>query len=103
MRLDILRDMLDRADKEHPVTRQEICHTFLVSDRKARNMIEELREQGIRVCGTSQAEGYWIAKTQKEYEAFRRDYTAKARTILRRAGNMDAETDERQVGMDELL
>ena len=103
MRLDILKDMLDRSDKEHPVTRGDICKTFHVGDRTARRMIEELREQGVRVCGVNDTEGYWICKTQQEYERFRRDYTAKARTIYRRTKNMDAHTDERQVDIFDLL
>lgn len=103
MRLEVLKEMLDKADRYHPVTREDICKTFHVGDRTARKMIEELREQGIRVYGVNDTEGYWLCKTQQEYERFRRDYTAKARTIYRRTKNMDAQTDERQVGMDELL
>ena len=103
MRLDILKDMLDRADKEHPVTRGDICKTFRVGDRTARRMIEELREQGVRVYGVNDTEGYWLCKTQQEYERFRRDYTEKARTIYRRTKNMDAQTDERQVDIFDLL
>lgn len=103
MRLEVLKNMLDKADRNHPVTREMICRTFLVGDRTARKMIEELRERGVRVYGVNDSEGYWLCKTQQEYERFRRDYTAKARTIYRRTKNMDAQTDERQVDIFELL
>lgn len=103
MRNEILKIMLDKASKKNPVTRKEICDTFYIGDRKARRMIEELREQGVRVCGLNTTEGYWIAKTQDEYEQFRRDYAAKAATIFRRVRNMDNQTDEGQVSINELL
>lgn len=103
MREDVLKNMLDNASRDHPVTREEITRTFRVSDRTARKMIEDLREKGVRVCGMNTDKGYWIAKTQKEYEVFRREYVSKATTIFRRAVNMDMQTDERQVNMYELL
>ena len=103
MREEVLKEMLDNASRDHPVTRDKIMSTFLVSDRTARKMIEALREKGVRVCGMNTDKGYWIAKTQKEYEAFRREYVSKAATIFRRAANMDNQTDEGQVSMYELL
>ena len=103
MRDEILKKMLAEASQDKPVTRETIMHTYRVSDRSARKMIEDLREQGVRVCGQNTDKGYWIAKTQEEYERFRRDYVAKATTIFRRARNMDEETDKRQVSMFELL
>ena len=103
MREELLKEMLDKADKDHPITRDEIISRFHVSDRRARKMIEELREKGIRVCGLNTTEGYWIAKTQAEYERFRRDYVSKATTIFRRATNMDNQTNEGQVSILELL
>lgn len=94
MREEILKTMLEKADKEHPVTRQEICKTFHVSDRVARRMVEDLREKGVGVCGTSEQEGYWVAKTQEELERFLRDYTSKASTIFRRANKMRSQGGE---------
>lgn len=103
MREELLKDMLDKASKDNPVTREDIMSTFCVSDRTARKMIETLREKGVRVCGQNMDRGYWIAKSQKEYEVFRRDYVSKAVTIFRRAKNMDNQTDEGQVSILELL
>lgn len=103
MREDTLKIMLDKASKKKPVTRDEIRIKFMVSDRVGRKLIENLRDKGIRVCGQSDGDGYWIAKTQAEYERFRMDYVSRATTILRRANNMDNQTDEGQVSMIELL
>lgn len=103
MRLEVLKDMLKRASKDKPVTREEIRTTFLVSDRAARAMVEALREQGVRVCGQNDIDGYWIAKTEEEYQRFRRDYMSKAATIFRRVNNMDNQSDEGQVNIFDLL
>ena len=101
--LEKLRQRLENATEERPVTRASIMIQFRITDRRARKMIEDLRDQGVRVCGLSKESGYWIAKTQSEYERFRRDYVSKATTILRRTKNMDERTDKRQVSMSELL
>lgn len=103
MKLEILKAMLEEASKDKPVTRERIKNTFLVTDRTARSMIEELREQGVRVCGQNDIDGYWIAKTQEEYERFRRDYMSKAATIFRRVQSMDNQTNEGQVNIFDLL
>lgn len=87
-----LLEMLDRATKYKPVTRNDIITTFGISDRQARRMVEDLREKGHRVCGSSDNYGYWLAKSDNEYLAFRREYVSKATTIMRRAGKMDAST-----------
>lgn len=103
MREELLKLMLHQADKEHPVTREQISRQFCVGDRTARKMIEALREQGVRVCGLNEQEGCWIAKTQEEYERFRRDYASKAATIFRRMKNMDNQSEEGQVTFLDLL
>lgn len=87
-----LLEMLDRATKYKPVTRNDIITTFGISDRQARRMVEDLREKGHRVCGTANGYGYYIAKSERDYLAFRREYVSKATTIMRRAGKMDAST-----------
>lgn len=98
-----LKDMLNKASIENPVSRNEICKTFHISDRVARKMVEYLRDKGVRVCGRNDINGYWIAKTEEEYRAFRREYMSKAATIFRRVSNMDNQTDQRQVNLFELL
>ena len=96
MRDEILKQMLAEASQDKPVTRETIMHTFRISDLSARKMIEDLREQGVRVCGQNTDKGYWIAKTQEEYERFRRDYVAKATTLFRRARKIDEENGKKE-------
>lgn len=80
--------MLEHASRDEPVTRQDIRTTFHVTDRVARKMVEQLRDNGYPVIGISSREGYWMARSEKELQVFMRDYTAKARTIDRRANGM---------------
>lgn len=99
----VLVNMLDNATKEHPVTREDIMRTFSVCDRTGRGMIEDLREKGVRVNGTSKDKGYWLIRTQKELECFLRDYLSKSNTMRRRAENMKNQGEDRQVNLFELL
>lgn len=80
--------MLENASREKPVTRKAIRAAFHVGDRGARKMVEELRDAGYPVVGISSSEGYWIARTEEELKWFMRNYTARARTIQRRALRM---------------
>lgn len=80
--------MLGKASRDRPLTRQEIMSEFHVVDRVARGYIEELRDMGYPVCGTSEQQGYWLAQTHEELMSFLKNYTKKARTIQRRAINM---------------
>lgn len=99
----VLLNMLDNATREHPVTREDIMRTFSVCDRTGRDMIDKLRDKGVRVNGTSKDRGYWLIKTQKELDCFLRDYLAKVETMKRRAENMKHQGEERQVNLFELL
>lgn len=86
--MNALLAMLEQASRDKPVTRERIRGTFKVPDRTAREMIERLRDSGVPVVGTSDARGYWIAKTEEEMQMFLRNYTAKAKTIQKRAEKM---------------
>jgi Mn-dependent DtxR family transcriptional regulator len=86
--MNVLLHMLEQASRDEPVTREDIRRTFRVPDRSAREMIERLRDNGYPVIGTSDTKGYWIAGSDAEMEMFIRNYTAKARTIQKRAEKM---------------
>ena len=77
----------------NPITRSILRQLLDVSDREARRAIEELREHGYRVISSSRTQGYWLAKSENDYKAFRAEYAAKAETYLRRLRAMDAHTE----------
>lgn len=83
-----LLNMLSSACRDRPVTREDIRGRFRISDRTARGLIEDLRDDGYPVIGTSDSKGYWIARSDAELNAFMRNYTAKAVTIQKRAYKM---------------
>ena len=88
MEKEALMRMLENASRDRPVTRLRIRAAFRVGDRGARRLVEELRDAGYPVVGTSDHKGYWIAGSEEELKLFMRNYTAKARTIQRRALRM---------------
>ena len=95
----VLLDMLDKASKANPVTRERMKNTFYVGDRTCRDMITNIRKQGHRVVTDSKNGGYWIAKSESEYRKFRPHYVAYAEDIFDTAEKMD---NEGQVSMFEL-
>lgn len=86
---DYILSLLKSGSKEKPISRFEIRLKTKLKDRVIRNYIGALRDEGHRVIGTSDENGYWIARTEEEYKEFRRNYTSKAATIMRRANAMD--------------
>src|SRR3989304_5961364 len=52
------------------------------SDRQVRKAIENLREQGVLICNLLDGEGYFMADTLEEYQAFRAQYGSYAFTML---------------------
>lgn len=52
-------------------------------DTDLRLAIQELREQGVMICGSKKGDGYFIANTLQEYETWRNNYTAPAFTVLK--------------------
>ena len=59
------------------------------SDRQMRVGIENLRNKGVRICNAVDGDGYFIAKTDEEYQQFRLKYGAYARSIFRTIKAMD--------------
>ena len=65
------------------------------SDRQVRKAIENLREQGVLICNLLDGEGYFMANTLEEYQAFRAQYGSYAFTMLEKIKAMDRAADER--------
>ncbi len=84
----VLVEMLQKATREHPVTRQVLRQTF-GNDRKCRDMITNIRNNGYRVVTNFSTGGYWIAKTEKEYQDFRPKYISYSDKIQFTTDRMD--------------
>lgn len=84
----VLVEMLQKATREHPVTRQVLRQTF-GNDRKCRDMITNIRNNGYRVVTNFSTGRYWIAKTEKEYQDFRPKYISYSDKIQFTTDRMD--------------
>lgn len=62
---------------EEPVTRVSLCFFIQQSDRENRADIADMRKKGIRICSSSHAKGYWLAKGQEDYQTLRNEYIAR--------------------------
>ena len=89
----IVLGALKESSKDHPLTRARLKELTNMKDRHARDVIGKLRDKGYRIVGSSGSKGYWIAETESEYTAFRREYQTKAMTYLERIKAMDAWTE----------
>ena len=101
-KLETLLSTVERATKEEPVTRHDLSWILGCRDREVRDYIDDLRDKGYRICmKTVDGGGYWLAKTDSEYAAFRKQYLAYPRTAERRARAMDRGPIEGQVMIGE--
>ena len=87
------------ATKEHPATREHMEYATGYPDRRNRKIIEELRKEGVKICSTSHQGGYWVARTESEYKAFRTEYLSGAYKRLETVKAMD-EFIEEQIEME---
>ena len=82
-----------RASSENPVTRSDLKDITSLTDRKARLVIEGLRDKGYRIVSNLNGiRGYWYG-TPAEYRAWIRQYQSYADTIYRRKAAMDRRTE----------
>ncbi len=86
-------ETLQERSKENPLTRTELRQITKTKDRTSRTLIENLRSQGFRVCSSANAKGYWMAESEEDYKAFRREYGSKSSTIQKNIKAMDAYTE----------
>ena len=99
----IIYNTIAAASKDQPAGREILTAKTGLGERAVRGVIEDLREQGVRVCGLSKGKGYWIAANENEYQAFRADYISKAKTIFRRTHAMDGTELDGQVSIYDAL
>ncbi len=81
---------LKLATKENPANRFVLAGDYGLTERQVRLDISDLRKSGYRVCSDSSNHGYWIAKTDKEYQRFRAEYISRATKIFDTVKAMDS-------------
>lgn len=80
---------LRKASQKNPVSRYELRDLTGLSDRNVREAIGDLRDKGFRIVGSAGTKGYYIARSEKQYAAFRAEYLKKAKTYMDRVEKMD--------------
>lgn len=80
---------LRMTDSTKRVSR-EAAASIAGSDRQARRLIQELRNEGYRICSDSDSPGYYMAQTEADYLRFRKGQTHRAYELLRTVRAMDA-------------
>ena len=88
---------LTKATKENPANRFVLAGDYGLTERQVRLDISDLRKSGYRICSDSSGHGYWLAKTDKEYQRFRAEYISRAVKIFETVSKMDM-TTEGQIG-----
>lgn len=84
---------LSRATKDKPLYRFDFAEKVGTTERRVRQQIEELRNQGFRVCSYSDGKGYWMAKNEKEYLRLRAEYKARIIKMWGTLAAMDSNID----------
>ena len=79
---------LQRTDSMHRMSRQAAA-AIAGSDRLARLMIQELRNEGHRICSDSGKAGYYMAQVEADYMKLRKEMTHRAYELLRTVRAMD--------------
>lgn len=100
----ILLERLFKTDAKHRLNRDELAGLF-GNDRNGRELIEEVQRHGWWVI-SGYGKGYWLARTNDEYQAWRRRELKRAESILSKIRIMDRgviKDDDRQLRMDDYI
>ena len=87
---------------EDPVTRSDLKYWSGLTDREARQAIEDLRSRGYWIVNGIGGKGYYITFDRTELERWLRTYTARAVVISKNARAMRSRMPE-QVGIGEVI
>ena len=90
---EIVLEACVRASQKNPITRSDLKDLTGLTDRKAREVVESLRDKGYRIVSNlGGVRGYWYG-TPEEYKQWLRQYLSYANTIYRRKAAMDRRTE----------
>lgn len=88
---------LTKATKDNPLYRFDFAEKVNMTERTIRTQIEELRNQGVRICSYSDGKGYWVAKSDKEFRRLQAEYTSRiakmAQTLRAMETNIDGQME----------
>lgn len=93
LRSDLQNSVLEAlvySSKEQPVSRETLKVWTKSSDRQNRMAIRQLRKMGFRIASSGRRNGYYLCKSNDEYQEIRSEYISKAMDMLETVRRMDA-------------
>lgn len=93
LRSDLQNSVLEAlvySSKEQPVSRETLKVWTKAGDRENRRAIRELRKMGFRIASSGRRNGYYLCKSNDEYQEIRSEYISKAMDMLETVCRMDA-------------
>lgn len=86
---DSILEALTYTSYDQPISRDSLKVWTKRDDRQNRDAITALRKQGYRIGSFSGGKGYWMCKTEEEYQIVRNMYLSKVRDMLETVAAMD--------------
>lgn len=84
---------LEYSSFSQPVSRDSLRVWTKCNDRQNRDAITDLRKMGYRIGSYSGGKGYWMCRSDEEYQLVRNMYLSKARDMLETVSAMDRHID----------
>lgn len=84
---------LEYSSFSQPISRDSLRVWTKCSDRQTRDAIMDLRKMGYRIGAYSGGKGYWMCRSDAEYQLVRNMYLSKARDMLETVSAMDRNID----------
>lgn len=103
---DVVLKIISKRNAENPVNQFDLAelvnrHGFQLSERSIRQLISELRKDGVLILSVSrEGGGYWLAQSREEYMEFRHvKFNAQILDMLETLKTMDSAADKQFNGL----
>jgi len=96
----VLSEIILEGSKAFPVERKYLVFRTGYSDRAVRMAINDLRNDGIRICSNSHRSGYWIAEDDQDYRSFKADLISRIEEMSKMIRAMDRNLPGQIGGLD---
>jgi hypothetical protein len=106
LKRSVLRVISQRRGRENAINRENLAKamesagfgkglTLSTFDRKIRNTITDLRKEGALICSSSGEAGYFMARSQEEYDTFAAtEYRSKIKDMAATLQAMDQAAEQ---------
>lgn len=103
---DVILKIISKRTAQDPINQFELTevlnrHGFQMSERQARQLISDMRKEGVLILSVSkEGGGYWLAQSREEYMEFRHvKFNAQILDMLETLKTMDSAADKQFNGL----